>query len=157
MADYSEWLEATVGTGTLDEATDPETMRQATAYQQRRDAVLCLIDCQLGMFHGESCLSGPDDINLAVANNIHGAGSTHAVPIPVVASERFAGGAAMMQAAPTDDLFRWTWTAMGEKRPYWQTWQPDAKKERTLKWQETASAPLSRMPSAAFLGSITTK
>ncbi|RNF13127.1 putative KU70 protein [Trypanosoma conorhini] len=101
MTDYFEWLEATVGTGALDGATDPDTLQQATSHQQRRDAVLCLVDCQLSMFHGESCTGGPGDANPAAANSARGGACARAVPLPAVAPGCLARG-----AATTDDSLR---------------------------------------------------
>lgn len=50
MEDYSEWLEATLGTDALGDAMDEDAARQVAVQEERRDAVLCLVDCQLGMF-----------------------------------------------------------------------------------------------------------
>ncbi|KAH9599091.1 Ku70/Ku80 [Trypanosoma melophagium] len=51
MADYSEWLETTLGTDAFEDDIDQGALQQM-ALQQRQelDAVLCLVDCQLDMF-----------------------------------------------------------------------------------------------------------
>ncbi|EAN85154.1 putative KU70 protein [Trypanosoma cruzi] len=105
MSEYSEWLEAAVGMGALDEATDQDTLQQATVYQQRRDAVLCLIDCQLSMFQGGIRSSDPGEISRIGADNTPGEDSTPAMLNSVATSGCSKGRNTTMRKQSTDVFF----------------------------------------------------
>ncbi|EKF33063.1 KU70 protein, putative [Trypanosoma cruzi marinkellei] len=105
MAEYSEWLEAAVGMEALDEATDQDTLQQATVHQQRRDAVLCLIDCQLSMFQVGIRPSDLGEISRMGANNTPGGASTPAIPKTVATSGCSKGRDVIMRKQSTDVFF----------------------------------------------------